>query len=66
MLVALVGIWSLLFICVVLNIKLNNIFVIGDYVEFKDRVVATVFFLFLSLTMVIGLLIIFKGVYGQW
>lgn len=66
MLIVLVGIWSLLFLCVLLNIKLNNIFIIGDYVKFKDKVVASVFFLFLGLSMVIGILIIFKGVYGQW
>lgn len=66
MLIIIVLIWLLLFLTVLFNIKVGNIFTIGDYVEFKDGFVAVSFFLFLGLSMLIGLVIILEGVYGQW
>lgn len=66
MLITIVLIWLLLFLTVLFNIKVGNIFTIGDYVEFKDKFVAVSFLLFLVLSMLIGLIIILKGVYGQW
>ncbi|QIW89208.1 putative membrane protein [Staphylococcus phage Twort] len=66
MLTILVLIWVLLFLTVLFNIKVGNIFILGDYVEFKDKFVAVSFLLFLLLSMLIGLIIILKGVYGQW